>query len=256
MLLGAVAAPAPAPVASAYAGLVAVVPALDEAESIGGVVAELRRRGVAHVIVADNGSTDDTAAVARAAGAQVVAAARRGYGAACQAGLAAVPASAHAVLFCDGDGADQLARIDDVVGPVLRGAADLVIGSRTLGGAEPGALTWPQRTGNLVAAGLLRVLFGQRVTDLGPFRCISITALRQLGMRDQAFGWTAEMQTKALRRGQRVVETPVTARRRRGGASKISGRLGPVVRAGYAILTTIVHYRLAPMPAATAGGSR
>ncbi|MFN0246667.1 MAG: glycosyltransferase family 2 protein [Kofleriaceae bacterium] len=227
-------------------GVVAVVPALDEAASIGGVVSDLLRYGIGHVIVVDNGSTDATAAVARAAGANVVEASPRGYGAACQAGIAALPAHTIAVLFCDGDGADQLMRIDDVVRPVLRGEADLVIGSRTLGGAVAGALTWPQRTGNFIAARLLRMLFRERVTDLGPFRCISVSALRELDMRDLAFGWTAEMQTKAFRQGHRVLETPVTAQLRRGGRSKISGQLVPVIRAGWAILSTIVRYRVAP----------
>lgn len=231
-----------------WPGVVAIVPALDEEAAIGGVVGELRRLGVDHVIVADNGSRDRTAVVAAAAGAVVVSARRRGYGAACLAGLAALPPTATAVLFCDGDGADQLERLPAIVGPVVADDADLVIGSRTLGGARRGALTWPQRTGNLIAAALLRLLFGERVTDLGPFRCISVAALRRLGMRDPTFGWTAEMQTKALRLRLRVQETPVVAQVRRGGQSKISGRPGPVIRAGWAIVTTIARYRVAPLP--------
>ena len=114
-----------------------------------------------------------------------------------------------------------------------------------LGRAEPGALTPPQRMGNLMAALLLRLLFGVRVTDLGPFRCIGATALARLHMRDPAFGWTAEMQTKALRLGLRYAEVPVDARVRRAGVSKISGRLLPVFKAGWAILSTIVRYRWA-----------
>lgn len=238
-----------------YAGLVAVIPALNEEGSIGEVVASLKRSGVASVIVADNGSTDRTTELAIAAGARVVGAARRGYGSACLAGLAALPPDALAVVFCDGDGADDLALLPSVVGPVLSGEVDLVIGSRALGSAEAGALTLPQRAGNWVAATLLRALFSERVSDLGPFRCISTTALSRLGMRDPAFGWTAEMQTKALRLRLRVIEVPVNARVRRAGESKISGRAIPVLRAGWAILTTIVRYRFARLPSSAAGAA-
>lgn len=228
------------------AGLVAVIPALDEEGSIGLVVSGLRQRGVPVVLVADNGSKDRTPEVARGAGAIVVHAARRGYGAACLAALAHLPEGSRAVVFCDGDGADDLERLPAIVSPVLEGRADLVIGSRVLGRAEPDALTPAQRMGNAVAALLLRSLFGARVTDLGPFRCVSTDALIRLAMRDEAFGWTAEMQTKALRLGLRVVEVPVDAKARRAGESKISGRLVPVVKAGWAILSTIVWYRVAP----------
>ncbi len=238
-----------------YGGLAAVIPALNEEGSIGEVVASLKRSGVAFVIVADNGSTDRTTELAIAAGAHVVSAARRGYGSACLAGLAALPPDALAVVFCDGDGADDLALLPSVVEPVLSGEVDLVIGSRALGSAETGALTLPQRAGNWVAATLLRALFSEPVSDLGPFRCISTTALSRLGMRDPAFGWTAEMQTKALRLRLRVLEVPVNARVRRAGESKISGRAIPVLRAGWAILTTIVRHRFAPLPSSAAGAA-
>ena len=138
---------------------------------------------------------------------------------------------------------------------MLRGEADLVVGSRALGCAEDGALTPPQRAGNLVAASLLRVLYRQRVTDLGPFRCISADALARIDMQDRAYGWTAEMQTKALRLGLRVVEVPVDARARRAGTSKISGRAIPVLRAGWAILTTIVRCRFGAAPRRRSGPS-
>ena len=230
-----------------YAGLVAIIPALDEAGSIGEVVSRLKQLGVPNVIVADNGSTDATADIARRSGATVVAAARRGYGSACMAGLAALPKDTRVVVFCDGDGADDLALLPTIVGPILDGRADLVIGSRALGAAEPDALTLPQRAGNWVAVHLMRLLFSHAVSDLGPFRAVSSAALARLHMSDPAFGWTAEMQTKALRLRMRVVEVPVNARVRRAGASKISGRAGPVVRAGWAILTTIVWYRVAPI---------
>jgi hypothetical protein len=135
---------------------------------------------------------------------------------------------------------------------VLRGEAELVIGSRALGRAEPGALTPPQLVGNAVATLLLRMLFWQRVTDLGPFRCIGCSALARLGMQDPAFGWTAEMQTKALRLGLRYREVPVDAKARKAGESKISGRIGPVFKAGWAIITTILRYRFSGLPATVA----
>lgn len=223
--------------------LVAIIPALDEEHSVGGVVAGLRERGVVHVLVADNGSRDRTAEVARGAGAVVLAAPVRGYGAACLAALSALPPQTSAVVFCDADGADDLTRLEALTGPVLRGEADLVIGSRALGTAEPGALTPPQRFGNAVATALMRVLYRRRVTDLGPFRCVSTAALRRMRMSDPAFGWTAEMQSKALRLGLRYLEVPVNARRRSAGRSKISGRLWPVLRAGWGILTTVLRHR-------------
>lgn len=230
-----------------FTGVVAIIPALDEEGSIAGVIAGLRAAGVATIIVGDNGSTDATAAVAVAAGARVVPAPRRGYGSACLAALATLPADCRAVLFCDADGADDLARLGDLVGPILAGEADLMIGSRALGHSEAGALTWPQRAGNLVAAALMRVLYGVHVSDLGPFRCIAAPALARLRMADPAFGWTAEMQVKAYRLGLRVREIAVDARARRAGVSKISGRLLPVFKAGWAIISTVWRYRKAPL---------
>ena len=227
--------------------LVAVIPALDEEQSIGPVIRTLLTGGVQMVIVADNGSRDRTVEVARSAGAQVVPAARRGYGSACLAALAAVPASARAVVFCDADGADDLSRLEAVTGPVLRDEADLVVGSRALGRAEPGALTPPQRMGNLVAICLMRVLYWRRVTDLGPFRCVSTSALARLHMSDPTFGWTAEMQTKALRLGLRYHEVAVDAKCRTAGESKISGRIGPIFKAGWGIITTILRHRFGRM---------
>lgn len=227
--------------------LVAIIPALNEAGSITQVILDLLAGGVTRVIVADNGSTDATVRVAQAAGAQVVSASRRGYGSACLAGLAAIPATATAVVFCDADGADDLARLQQVVGPVLRGEADLVVGSRALGVSQLGALTPPQRMGNVVATLLMRVLFWRVVTDLGPFRCVSVAALQRLHMGDPTFGWTAEMQTKVFRLGLRYLEVPVDAKLRTAGKSKISGRLGPVFKAGWGIISTIIRYRCMPL---------
>jgi len=223
--------------------LVAVIPALDEEGSIVPVITKLLAGGVSGVVVADNGSRDRTAEFAMRAGALVVAAPRRGYGSACLAALAALPAGTTAVVFCDADGADDLARLDAVTGPVLRDEADLVVGSRALGIAERGALTPPQRMGNLVAVVLMRVLYWRRVTDLGPFRCVSTVALARLHMSDPTFGWTAEMQTKALRLNLRYREVAVDAKARTAGESKISGRIGPIFKAGWGIITTILRHR-------------
>jgi glycosyltransferase involved in cell wall biosynthesis len=228
--------------------LVAVIPALDEEGSIGAVIRGLLAGGVDRVIVADNGSRDRTADIAQACGASVVPAVRRGYGSACLAALAALPPGVQAVVFCDADGADDLGKLAAVTGPVLRGEADLVVGSRALGRSEPGALTPPQRVGNLVAICLMRVLYWRRVTDLGPFRCVSAAALARLRMSDPAFGWTAEMQTKVLRLGLRYREVPVDAKARTAGESKISGRIGPIFKAGWGIITTILRHRFARLP--------
>jgi glycosyltransferase involved in cell wall biosynthesis len=227
--------------------VVAVIPALDEEHSIAAVVTELRAQGISLVIVADNGSTDATIAVATAAGATVVRAQRRGYGSACLVGLAAVPQTARAVVFCDADGADDLSLLSAIITPVVTNQCDVVIGSRVLGHAETGALTPQQRMGNLVAAGLMRLLYGQRVTDLGPFRCVSTAALKRLQMSDPAFGWTAEMQVKSFRLSLRVCEIPVNAKVRTAGESKISGRWWPVLRAGWGIISTILYYWRVPM---------
>jgi glycosyltransferase involved in cell wall biosynthesis len=228
--------------------ITAVIPALDEEDSVAAVVRGLFAAGIQHVIVADNGSCDATVANARAAGAHVVHAARRGYGSACQVGLAAVPAQTHAVLFCDADGADDLTQLPALLAPLLRDEADLVIGSRVLGQAQKGALTPPQRMGNFVAAWLMRVLYRVRVTDLGPFRCVTTAALRRMAMCDPAFGWTAEMQVKAFRLRLRVREIPVNALLRTAGESKISGNWRAVFRAGWAIMSTILWYWRAPLP--------
>ncbi len=225
-----------------------VIPALDEEAAIGRVVAELSAAlmSAGHrttVIVGDNGSTDDTAAVARAAGAIVVPAPRRGYGSACLAALAAVPEDCEVVLFADGDGADHPEDAPKVVAPIAKGRADLVIGSRALGEAmglvEQGALTVPQRFGNQLATSLLRVLYGTAFSDLGPFRAVTTAALSRLHMDDPDFGWTVQMQARAAKLRLRIAEVPVRYRRRRTGKSKVSGDLRGSFMAGTIILRTV-----------------
>ncbi len=219
-----------------------LMPALDEQQALAQLLDELPRQRYARLLVIDNGSTDGTAAAARAGGAEVISEPRRGYGQACLTGLAALGGDADIIVFMDADGSDVPAEAERLLEPILRGHADLVIGSRALGRAEPGSMTWPQRWGNRLSVALIRLLFGHRYTDLGPFRAIRRESLERLGMRDTSFGWTAEMQVKAVKRGLRVLEVPVSYRRR-VGRSKISGTVGGVVRAGAKIIWTIVKLR-------------
>ena len=221
-----------------------IIPALNEELALATVLDELPRAMFAQVIVVDNGSTDGTAALARARGARVVSEPRRGYGRACLAGLAALDGAADIVVFMDADASDVPAEAPALLEPILRGEADLIIGSRRLGRAAPAALAWHQRWGNRLVVGLIRLLFGFRYTDLGPFRAIRRASLAQLAMRDTNFGWTAEMQVKAVRRGLRVREVPVSYRPRLG-QSKISGTVSGSLRAGIKILWTVLRLRLA-----------
>jgi len=226
-----------------------VIPALNEADSLPGVLAGLRAAAtpgfaLRDVVVADNGSTDDTAGVARAAGARVVAAPRRGYGSACLAALEALRAAPpDLVVFIDADGSDDPAQLGAVIGPLLAGA-DLSVGSRALGEREAGALTPVQAFGNALATFLMRVLYGGRFTDLGPFRAIRWSALERLRMRDRDYGWTVEMQTRALRARLVCAEVPVRYRRRTAGRSKVAGTVRGVFGAGWKILWTIGRVRL------------
>jgi glycosyltransferase involved in cell wall biosynthesis len=180
--------------------------------------------------------------VARAAGATVVHEPRRGYGSACLAGIAAAP-EAEVVAFLDGDHSDHPAQLRDVLAPILRGEADLVIGSRARGRRAPGAHPWHAILGTRLCVALMNALIGTRATDLGPFRAITAGALRRLDMRDGGFGWTVEMQIKARRRGLRVVEVAVDYRPR-VGRSKVSGTLRGSVGAGAKILGLIARHAL------------
>jgi glycosyltransferase involved in cell wall biosynthesis len=220
-----------------------ILPALNEEECIGKVLDELRAFPLVEAIVVDNGSTDRTAEFARMHGASVIHEPRRGYGQACLAGIAALRDSTEFVVFMDADGSADPAELPNLLSILRSGEADLVLGSRVLGTREPGALPPHQAWGNKLAVLLLRLFHGVRCTDLGPFRAIRRDALAKLDMRDTNFGWTIEMQIKANRRGLRVVETPVSSRRRRKGRSKISGTLRGTVLAGSKILWSVLKYR-------------
>jgi len=223
-----------------------IIPALDEEESLPLVLNDLP--DVGQVIVVDNGSQDATADVASRQGATVVREPQRGYGTACLRGLAAVHESLEQghpspqiVAFVDADYSDHPELLPQLVAPILEDRLDFVLGSRLLGEREPGAMPPQSVYGNRFACLLMRVLFRARYTDLGPFRAISYARLCELGMSDQNFGWTIEMQIKAVRAGFRVQEIPVPYRRR-VGKSKISGTLGGTIKAGLKILYTIAKY--------------
>ncbi len=226
--------------------IVAVIPAWNEAGNIGQVVTAIPRDLCPTVVVVDNASTDATAAVAQAAGALVVHQPLRGYGYACAAGVrAALAQGAAVIVFLDGDYSDYPEDMPAVVGPILAGQADLVIGSRLrTGPLPPGALPGHAVFGNRLITAILRARFGVRLTDLGPFHAIRATTLRQLGLREMTYGWTVEMIVKAARRRARIVEVPVRYRRRLSGQSKVSGNLRASVRAGWRILRVTGKYLL------------
>lgn len=231
-----------------------LIPALDEEAALPLVLAELPRERVAVVVVVDNGSRDRTGEVARAAGAIVVREDRRGYGRACLTGLDVLlggtrvagfePLGAgDVVVFLDGDHSDFPEDLELVVAPILDDEADFVVGSRLLG-AGSGVLPPHSRFGNALACVLMRLCFGARHTDLGPFRAIRVDALRHLRLRDEDYGWTVEMQLKARVARLRVVEVPVRYRERIG-TSKITGTLRGSIGAGIKILRWILGWRLA-----------
>jgi glycosyltransferase involved in cell wall biosynthesis len=211
-----------------------IVPALNEAGNIAALVRETLAQGVLEVVVVDNGSTDDTAALAEAAGAVAAREPRRGYGYACAAGSAA--ARGEIFVYLDADFSFLPAEIDRLVAPIAAGAADLVLGSRPLGGIERGAMPPHQQFGNWLTARLMRRLYGLPVTDLGPYRGIRAELLRSLQMREMTYGWPTEMMVKAAQRGARVVEAPVSYHARRSGRSKVGGTVKGSALAAYHIL--------------------
>lgn len=233
-----------------------VMPALNEEQAIGRVLADLPPGWVDVCVVADNGSQDRTAEIAAAAGAHVVPEPRRGYGRACLTALDAVhargevPAAAGApargddvIAFLDADYSDYPEDLPQLLKPVLAGEAEMVLGSRVMGGASLRALLPQAWFGNRLACFLMRVLYGVRYTDLGPFRAIRAGALESLGMVDDGFGWTVEMQIKAAQANLPTREVPVRYRERIG-QSKITGTFSGTVRAGYRILAWILGHRL------------
>lgn len=221
-----------------------IIPAFNEEQSIGLVVRDIRLEKVRHVVVVNNNSKDKTREMAELAGAIVIDENMQGYGAACLKGIAHINSLTDPpdiVLFMDADHSDHANEIPSVLKPIQDGKADLVIGSRALGQKEKGSMTGPQIFGNWLATTLMHWIYGHRFTDLGPFRAILRKELNSLGMRDTNYGWTVEMQIKALKKKLRCTEVPVSYRQRIG-VSKVSGTVKGTILAGYKILTTIFKY--------------
>lgn len=219
-----------------------IVPALNEAECIGELVHEtLSQKLVQRVIVVDNGSTDETGRVAERAGASVVREMRRGYGAACWAGVQAAE-GAEVLAFMDADGSFLPRELPSLLTPLLASEADLVLGSRALGKVEQGAMPPQQVFGNWLSAALIRGLYGARVTDLGPFRAVRRSEVLALNMQELTFGWPTEMLVKMARAKRRILEVPVSYHARRAGVSKVSGTVRGTVLAGYRILSVTFRH--------------
>ncbi len=226
-----------------HAGLrvTAVIPALNEEAAIGPVVEGLVLAGIHDVVVVNNGSADATAERARAAGARVVTEPRRGYGAACWAGLQAAQ-EADVVLFLDGDGSDDPSEAPRLLEPLNNGTADLVLGARLVDGSEPGALTPQARIGNWVVTRLIRALYGLQLRDIPSFRAIARKDLERLRMRERTYGWPVEMVVKAAKHAYRIHEVPTRYRRRRGGTSKVAGTVKGTILAAWFMLTTTLRH--------------
>ena len=232
-----------------FGNVFVVIPMLNEEASIGLVLNDLPP--VAEVVVVDNGSTDAGPQKAADAGATVIRETQRGYGKACLTGIAHVRARKEAdsrsgndtiVVFLDGDYSDHPNEITDLIQPIQQGDKDFVLGSRSIGQREQGAMHFQAVFGNWLACTLMKLFWGANFTDLGPFRAIRFSSLEQLRMRDEDYGWTIEMQIKAVRHKLRIAEIPVSYRCR-VGVSKISGTVSGTIKAGYKILYTIFRYR-------------
>jgi glycosyltransferase involved in cell wall biosynthesis len=219
-----------------------VIPTRNEALAISRVLADLPAELVTEVIVVDSDSTDETREIAARLGARVVREPRRGYGRACLTGLAQANAP-DVVVFLDGDYSDRPAELPRLLAPILSGHADITLGSRLAGPRTPGALPWHSVVGNRVAAGLIRLLFGPRITDLGPFRAARVDVLRALALEETTYGWAVEMILKGALAGYRIVEVPVSYHPRLG-KSKITGTLRGSAGAAWFIFSRIIGYHL------------
>jgi glycosyltransferase involved in cell wall biosynthesis len=220
-----------------------IIPALNEEGAIAAVVRDSLVQDIDWVIVADNGSSDETAEIAQEAGAQVVDVPCLGYGYACAAGTArAIALGATVLVYIDGDYSSVPDEMVRLLNPLRENKADLVLGSRVLGTIGEGAMPPHQKFGNDVSSWLISKLYGVKVTDLGPYRAIRTELIQELGMREMTFGWPTEMMVKAVRNGARIVEVPVSWRRRRAGQSKVSGNLRGSLLAAYYILGVTIRY--------------
>ena len=220
-----------------------IIPALNEAGNIARLVQETFEQPVDCVIVVDNGSTDETAALARKMGAIIVTEPRQGYGYACAAGTAvALREGADLLVYMDGDFSSLPAEMTRLLEPIQQREADLVLGSRTLGHIASGAMLPHQRFGNWLSARLMSRLYHVKVTDLGPYRAIRSDLMRDLDMQEMTFGWPVEMMVKVARGNGRILEVPVSWHVRRSGKSKVSGTLRGSFLAAYYILGVTLRY--------------
>ena len=220
-----------------------IIPALNEESSIAAVLRSIPETA-SEVIVVDNNSNDSTAHIAASEGATVLFEPMRGYGSACQKGIAYLQQKSippDIVVFMDADFSDLPSELNEIVAPILSEGFDMVIGSRTIGNAERGAITVQQKVGNWLATRIIYWRWKFQYTDLGPFRAIRFQSLMNLNMRDETYGWTVEMQIKALINKLKIKEVPVTYRKRIG-VSKISGTIKGSILAGYKIIKTIIKY--------------
>jgi glycosyltransferase involved in cell wall biosynthesis len=217
-----------------------IIPTHNEAEAIGRVLTDLPRHLVTEILVVDSNSTDDTSEIARKMGARVIQEPRRGYGRACLTGIANTQ-NPDVMVFLDGDYSDRPAELPILLAPIIEGRADITLGSRLGGKSNRGALPWHQILGNRLAAGLIRLLYGVKITDLGPFRAARADVLRELALEQATYGWAVEMILKGALRGFRIVEVPVSYYPRIG-KSKISGTVNGTIGAAWFILGLIVSY--------------
>lgn len=225
-----------------YPKISVIIPAYNEENAIDSVIRDIPKKMVDRIVVVDNGSADNTFSKAQNAGAYVVKEPRRGYGNACLKGILNLASDTEIVVFLDGDYSDYPEDMEHLVLPIITNKADLAIGSRLAGKGGKGALLLQARIGNRLATFLIRIFWGFRFTDLGPFRAIRYKSLMQMDMKDKDFGWTVEMQIKAIMNKFRIVEVPVRYRKRIG-QSKITGTIKGSVKAGIKIIYTILKYR-------------
>lgn len=222
-----------------------IIPAFNEENAVGKVIRDIPKNLADEIIVVNNNSTDLTSEIAREAGATVLFEPKKGYGRACLKGMDYLQnqrtEKTDIVVFIDADYSDYPEEMSKLVQPILSGKAQLVIGSRALGKREKGAMTIPQLFGNWLATNLMRIIYGAKFTDLGPFRAMDYKALLSLDMQDQTYGWTVEMQLKVAKQKMRYCEIPVNYRKRIG-FSKISGTVKGTIMAGYKIISTLFKY--------------
>jgi glycosyltransferase involved in cell wall biosynthesis len=217
-----------------------IIPTHNEAQAIGRVIADLPSDLVSEVIVVDSNSMDGTPDVAQKAGARVIQEPRRGYGRACLTGIATAE-NPDVVVFLDGDYSDRPSELPILLAPIIEGRADITLGSRLRSESNDGALPWHQASGNRLAAGLIKILYGVKITDLGPFRAARADVIRKLALKEETYGWAVEIILKGALAGFRIVEVPVSYYPRIG-KSKISGTLKGTIGAGWFILSRIVVY--------------